>query len=332
MTKTQAREVLRQRMVTEVGLLRDGKVTLRWFVETRWKPLRQSSWRDSSVPAIQDRLEHIYKRFGDTPIEELDAVELQLWLDALAKERSGWTVKLVRTYLRSICSEAVEQDYLRKSPARLLRVPRMLKPSAKGCLTLEQVAALLEAARLVVEDTLILKTFLLTGMRPSELFCARWKSFNQDMSCLTLTETIYRGVIRPFTKTTEQGDDTENVLVVIPQRLGNELAEWSYKTKYGGLNDFIFCNTEGGFVQKQNWQQRVLTPLANRAGIERCNFQMLRRTVATHSAKLGSVRDAASILRHKGTQTVQKHYIQTIDASVRQVAESMAERLLGLNL
>jgi integrase len=330
MTKTKARERLRERMVEECGLTQDSKVTFKWFAEHRWKPLWESRWRASTKTTNEQQLQVIYKRFGTTPVEDMDAVHMQAWLDTLARERSGSVVKHCRIFLLSICREAMEQDYIRKNPARLLRVPAKLRAVAKDCLTHEQIAALLKVATRVVDgfDALVLKLLLTTGMRPSELFALKWKCFNEDMSALTLSETVYRGRLRPFTKTTEEGA-TENVTVLITEKLSIQLAEWCYNSDFNKPDDFIFATSVGTFWLKENWQRRVLTPMAQAAGIEKCNYQTLRRTTATHSLRFGSVKDVSTILRHKSTETAQRVYIQKIDSSVRAAVENLAASILG---
>jgi integrase len=74
----------------------------------------------------------------------------------------------------------------------------------------------------------------------------------------------------------------------------------------------------------QNYQNRVLTPLGKKAGVK-VNFQILRRTVATHAQSLGSAKDIASVLRHTRPDTAAIHYTQTQDESVRRTVERLSE-------
>jgi integrase len=328
-TKTKAGEKLQERLVKELGLTGDSRITFKGFTESRWKPMREGRWRPSTVTTNQQLLETIYKRFGNTPIEDMKDVEMQSWLNTLAKEKSGSVVKHCRIFLRSVLAEAVEADYLRKSPAKTLHVPRT-KRTAKDYLSKEEIEALLEAAseHLLITDRLIIKVFLVTGARPGEIFALRWKAFNEDWSCFILTESIYRGEIRPYTKTTEQ-DDTENTSIAIPSVISNELAEWYHTTEFNRKDDFIFPNDSGGFWWKENWHRRRLTPLVKAAGIKHCNYQTLRRTFATHAAKIGSVKDVSTILRHRSTEVAQRNYIQSIPESVRTLAENLADNLFG---
>jgi integrase len=72
-----------------------------------------------------------------------------------------------------------------------------------------------------------------------------------------------------------------------------------------------------------------LKPLQRTLGLPLLNFQVLRRTTATHAQHLGSPKDIATILRHRKTDTAQEHYVQAIDEKVRAASEKLAKTLLG---
>ena len=325
-TKTKAREKLRERVVAELGLTADSRVTLEWFVEQRWKPLHEGTWRDSTKGTNEKLLKVLTDRFGAVAIEDMDSVAMQAWLSALAKTHSGSLVKHLRIFLRSILAEAAEQDYIRKSPARSLRVPK-LKTMNRPYLTLPQIKKLLETAIWQPRERALLRLILVTALRPSELFALKWKCLDmaKGQGTLTIAETVYRGVLRPFTKTTEEGDLQR---LVVPEAAVNALAEWHSQTKRNGDEDYIFPNADGGFLLAENYQNRVLRPLAKQAGIGRLNFQILRRTVATHAQHLGSPKDIATLMRHRKVETSQQHYIQVIDETVKATGELLATKML----
>ncbi|HEY4842639.1 MAG TPA: site-specific integrase [Terriglobales bacterium] len=328
--KTQARDKLRERIVSESGVTADSRLTVAGFIENRWKPLKEGGWRDSTKAVNAEHLKYIVYRFGKTPVEEMDNVAMQSWLTELATTKSGSLVRHCFIFLRSIMSEATEQEYCRKNPARLLRLPK-LKAVKKDFLSLEQIKALFKAAKWQPRDRTLLTVILVTALRPSELFALRWKclDFAKDSATVTLHETVYRGVLRPYTKTTEEG---EMPRLVVPEQAVIALLEWLQQTKHSGPEDFIFPNADGGFLLKENYSKRVLKDLAERADckpkIARLNFQVLRRTVATHAQHLGSLKDVQTIMRHKQAETTQRIYIQAIDTTVRAASELLAGKML----
>lgn len=327
LTKTQARDKLRERIVSELGITSDSRVTLAWFIENRWKPLREGTWRDSTKAVNRELLKFIVDRFGSTPIEDMDGVAMQAWLAELAKRKSGSLVKHCRIFLRSIMAEAVEQDYCRKNAARLLRVPR-LKAVKRSYLSLEQIKALLNAAMWQPQERTLLTIMLVAPFRPSELFALKWKCFDSMRNTLTIAETIYRGKIRPYTKTTEEGD-LDHVTVLLSDAAMFVLLKWHSESERNKPDDLIFPNSQGGYITKENYQKRVLTPLAKKAGIGRVNFQILRRTVATHAQSTGTLKDIQTIMRHKKADTTAQVYIQAIDENVRQAVEKLSAKMLS---
>jgi integrase len=329
-TRTKAKEKLREVIVEEVGLTADSRMTLKAFTEQRWKPLREGTWRDSTKQTNGELLDVIFDRFGTVAVEDMDLVHMQQWLNTLAKDRSGSVVKHCRIFLKSICAEAVGQGYIRLDPARNLRVP-IVRAIERSYLTEAEIKALLKATwtagKHQPREKALLHLVLMTAMRPSELFALRWRCLSADYQTATLTETVYRGVLRPFTKTTEEGA-TQFVTVFIPATVAQSLEVWRTKAKHKGDDDFVFANSQGGFITKENYQRRVLDPLADHAKVKRFNYQMLRRSVATHLQGLGSPKDTATIMRHRKPETAQEHYVQAVDKTVREAQDKLAKALL----
>jgi integrase len=109
--------------------------------------------------------------------------------------------------------------------------------------------------------------------------------------------------------------------------------------------DFIFgSSTLNVPLHKENWQQRNLNPLVCKAfhdgscveagiqckgeGVPKVNFQVLRRTVATHVQGLGSAKDTQTMLRHTKPDTAQINYVQPVEESVRAAVDKLAAMLL----
>ena len=159
------------------------------------------------------------------------------------------------------------------------------------------------------------------ALRPSELFALRWRSFD-DRNTLMITETVYRGELRPYGKT--PGSLTK---VYLPDGLTAELQSWKVESGDVSPADFIFPNADGGFLLVTNYRNRVLKPLAERLGIEKLNFQILRRTMATQAQNMGSVKDIQAHLRDAWPDTTANEYMQALPASVQQMVGSVYSML-----
>jgi hypothetical protein len=70
-----------------------------------------------------------------------------------------------------------------------------------------------------------------------------------------------------------------------------------------------------------------LIPLAEKLGLPKLNFQVLRRTMATLAQKKGSVKDIQAHLRHAKADTTANEYMQELPESVMQMVDSVYQEL-----
>jgi integrase len=326
MTKLEAREALRAEITKETGqnlggrVLKDSSVTFEWFVRNRYFPLRQGDWRPETAKEKMAQIElDLIARFGDHPLDTFDRFMLQTHVNGLAERYSQDRVKQARSYLKSIFDEAIEQEFLVKDPSRKLKIPKNLRPKDKRILSWEELWSILaETAR---RDRLLLLLDMTEALRPSELFALRWRSFD-NLNTLSITETVYRRQIRPFGKT--PGSLTK---VHLPDGLTSELRRWKRECKNSSPEAFIFSNADGGCLDTSNYRFRVLRPLAEKLGIERLNFQILRRTMATQAQGMGSIKDIQAHLRHAKADTTANEYMQALPESVREMVGSVYQML-----
>lgn len=327
----------------------DGTITFQKFAETRWWPLREAKLRPSSKASALHILSHIYTKFGSTPLEQIDKVELQKWLNELAEKYSKSLVKHSMFFLKSILAEAQDQNYLLKNPANKLESPRT-KQVANDFLTPEQFRAVVTELKPPYDLMVIIAGVL--GFRPSELLALRWRDLDVEAMVFRIRETVYRGVLRPFTKTTSEDEKDQTLLTVpVPEDLVQALLEYRGKvyegkeTEFRGKryrivdkekmvldfyvedDDFIFHNLENGnFLNKENILFRIFKPAAEKVTKEMelpellvLNFQVLRRTAATLAQHSGSVKDIQTVLRHRTPDVTAGTYMQPVAESARKI-------------
>jgi integrase len=334
MTKSEARDALRMEVTKQTGqnltgnrVLKDSSTTFGWFVRNRYFPLREGDWRPETAKVKKIQIEQdLLLKFEEYPLDSIDRFMLQTHLNNLAERMSQDRVKQARSYLKSIFEEIVDQDFLVKDPTRKLKTPRNLRPKDKQVLTWEQLWLALERASR--RDRLLLMLDMTEALRPSELFALRWRSFD-DVDTLSITETVYKGTIRTFGKT--EGSLTD---VHLPVGLAEELRLWkqeSAKASPDGLilpDAFIFPNSRGGFMDTGNYRNRVLNPLAEKLGLPKLNFQVMRRTMATQAQSMGSVKDIQAHLRHAKADTTANEYMQELPESVKKMVGSVYAMLM----
>jgi integrase len=330
----------------------DPAMTFETFTRTRWMPLREATWRPSSKAGALHTLGHIFTAFGTVPLEKLDKIALQSWLNKLATTHADSLVRHSRIYLKSILEEAVEQDYLRKNPAKSMTMP-LTKTVSKDVLTKEQFQAVI--AELDTKHSLLVRVGIASALRPSELLALRWRDFNAEKRMLTIRETVYRGELRPFTKTTREGSDEKHLLqVVLPDVLADELAKFrlpvagicsscgrdqahpihshakghAFVQRSAPSDQFIFATSEGTFIRKENFLNRVLYPVRDKLKLKSLNFQVLRRSFATFSQSKGSVKDVQTQLRHRAPDVSATVYMQSVAETTRQMVNDVYADLI----
>ena len=327
LTKFEARESLEREITKQNGhapggrVVNSSSVTFGWFVRNRFLPLKEASWKEETAKVKTLLIQQdLINDFEDVPLENFDKFTLQIHLNKLAKTKSKDRVLQMRAYLRDIFAEAADQDFLPKDPARKVKVPTQLRETDKTTLTWDQLRRAL--SELNVRDRLLLELDMTNALRPSELFGLRWKCFSEAASSMTVSETVYKGKIRPWGKT-QRSLST----VHLPKDLAKQLAAWKEQSPDPSPEAFIFPNQTGGFLDTDNYRKRVLHKLAKDLGLPKLTFQVIRRTIATLAQKKGTVKDVQGVLRHSRTATTTDVYMQEIPESVQATVNSIHSEL-----
>ena len=290
-------------------------------VRNRFFPLKEADWREETAKVKKYLIEaDLIEKFDEDRLEDIDKFALQTHLNKLAKIQSKDRVLQIRAYMQAIFSEAVDQDFLSKDPARKVKVPAHLRETDKTILTWDQLRSALD--HLELRDRIILELDMTNALRPSELFGLRWKCFDRAAHAMTLVETTYMGEIRDWGK-------TKGSLRTIPlsRDLTKELCAWELECPDISPNAFIFPNNDGGFIDTGNYRKRVLHKLARDLKLPKLTFQVIRRSIATLAQKKGTVKDVQGVLRHSRAATTTDVFMQEIPEGVRATIDSIHREL-----
>jgi integrase len=320
MDKGAAKEKLREMIMRETKAVGPAHVhiTLRWFYENRFLPQKEEQWKITSRPKTKRFIEnYLLRRFGETLLPALDKFGLQTYLNELAPEFSKSVLSKIRVYLNCILNEAVELEFIVKNPAAKLTVPKSGKKVVGVHLTPEQIPQIL--FHLSGRDSLIVRMFLVLGLRPGEMFALRWNDKQQNS--LRIDSSVTDG-IEVETKTEES-----HANVWLPASIDTELEWWRSASEDARPEAFIFPSLRGTPISTNNFLFRVLKKAGEKAQIKGVTHQMLRRTCSTYMAQLTSVKDVQTHLRHTTAKTTLEHYIKSVPASVRLAVESLDQLL-----
>jgi hypothetical protein len=124
-TKTQAKNKLRELIARRKKTPSVSGQTLEWFVHEKFMPSRSGRWRESTRATNLYYIEKlILPALGHIALCDLDKFDLQIFLNKLAD--AGYTFTVVdhcRTMLWSILDEAVDAELIQKNMAKKLVNP-----------------------------------------------------------------------------------------------------------------------------------------------------------------------------------------------------------------
>ncbi|MDE1178072.1 MAG: tyrosine-type recombinase/integrase [Edaphobacter sp.] len=307
----------------------NGAVTLGWFVRNRYLPLKEADWREESGKVKRYLIQADFvDGFEDVRLENFDKFTLQNHLNKLAKIHSRDRVLQARSYIRSIFAEAVDQDFLPKDPARMLRVPANLREVDKTTLSWDQLReALHEIGKRSLRDWILVKLDMSNALRPSEVFPLRWRCLLEADRALDIQETLYKGKIRSYGKT-----KSSITQVPLADQLFCELLEYREELRRKGKDvspdAFMFGGRFGQPMDPSNFRKRVLHKIAEKLALPKLTFQVIRRSIATLGKSKGHVKDIQGMMRHSKASTTTDIYMQSLEPEVRTAINSIYGELV----
>jgi integrase len=267
--------------------------------------------------------------FRDYRLENFDKVILQTHLNQLAKIHSKDRVLQIRSYMRAIFAEAVDQDFLPKDPARTVKPPANLREVDKTTLSWDQLRAALEMlGDISLRDWILMKLDMSNALRPSELFPLRWRCFSKRRRFW-----IFR---RPSTKARSALSAKPREVSPrfrIAEVLANEMVEYREECRKKGKDTspdaFMVPGRFGGPMDSSNYRHRMLHKLARDLDLPKLTFQVIRRTIATLGKTKGHVKDIQGMMRHSKASTTTDVYMQSLEPEVRRAINSIYAELVG---
>ncbi len=300
----------------------DGNSTLRWFVNERHLPMMTCRATTKKTTTYEIH-RYILEKFGDRNLSSIGLFELQTHLNSLAKTFSDSVVRHTYVNMRSIYNNAVDLDFLAKSPARRLRMPETKSPD-RSVLEARTIMALLNAIEHPM-DRCVFAVGVFCALRTGEVFGLKWESWQHHY--LAIESTAFEGHLQEGKLKTVES----RALVPVPDLIQPIIARWQAVCPDASPQALMFPTKGKGLRKGQavpfdstNFVERRIHPIADKLGIPRrlVTFQVMRRTVGTDLQFHGTVKDAQGALRHKSAKTTSDVYMQSVPASVRTALNS----------
>lgn len=273
----------------------------------------------SSVDTYSDHLKnHVLPTLGNLRLYEVKTPLINQLCQRNLKAHSLSLARHTKAVIGNVMRFAVQAGAIDRDPTR--EIERLVGKRAKTkkrvakSLTANEVLDLLakldadeEAVRRDLPD--LVRYFVATGERVGEALGAHWADFDASKEELAMTGNIFqargRGTVRNEGK-------SETATRTIP------LSGWCVRmlcdrqAKLGPVDPDrpIFPNTQGGYWNASNLNNRYWLPFRRRAGYERVTFHTFRKTVATLLDDAGlTARQIADILGHAHPSMTQNTYM-----------------------
>jgi integrase len=306
----------------------------------RYRTLKEAAWSTATRKSVVSLFEgasrlkkqpSVLSMIGNRRVTDLSRDPLQECLNQMAARGDSFSaVKKARTYISTALEFAVDEQLIARNPAQRIQLPsnRLKRPCGRFYSLTEIRRLLAAAADVSLREHLIVRLFVVCGLRAQELFVLR-------------VEDVEPGILRvdEALKETEKGSarigDTKstssNGYVSISPELEKELRTWLQMRSVGDAyhvtadpkpNDLLFPTEAGTPFRIGNYLKRILKPIGETADIPDLTFQAMRRTFATHFQRYGSPKDAQAQLRHSKLEMT-GFYMKEIPGSVRAAVERM---------
>ncbi len=292
--------------------------TFRSYVEDVFIPVKREKWKEGSSDetAIQQIRRHLIPELGETVLRTVERRDLQAILDRKSQDLSTSVVAHLRWTLNSIFKLAQADGIVSKNPAAQLVVPRNCRSGRpRNVLTPEQIDLYLSA--LGLRERVAASFALIEGMRPGEILARRWNDVAENS--LQIDSRVYRGRFG----TPKNGKPREVGLSDDTLRMLADLRKLALDRE-----GFIFASETGATpISRDNLWRRYMMPALDKVGLGWATFQVLRRTNATFSKKIGLDPKVAADQRGHGLGVSLAHYTMSDLEQKREVVNRIGSAM-----
>jgi integrase len=311
-------------------------------VEEAWGHFQKHELDDPEIGRSQDTKDnyrtlfaaHIIPRWGNVPLDKVEAVEVEAWLRKLTTvpNRPGETPRplapaskaKIKSRMYSLFEHAKRHKLCDSNPIETVRQgsKRLVNPAV---VTLHEAIAIMAEVNSLAFRLAILVACA-TGLRRSEIRGLKWRDVDMETHWIRPQQ----GMVRKHEtnlKTRASGEP-----VPIPEALSMAFLAWREQSPYQADDDWVFASPQTA-GKRPYWFDaalvRHLRPAAKRANITKhIGWHTFRRSLATLlTARKEGVKVVQSLMRHADPRITLALYAQGEEESMRAAQE---QHLSGL--
>jgi integrase len=316
-TRKHAEAALRERLVNvdKRGWRKPAPTTFSEYAEAWFERAKTTrGWKPGTVAATRTRLNHLNDEIGDRQVARIRPRDVAALIDKQLETFVAKTVNVHLNLLHDILKGAVADELIASNPVSGVERPKV-KRNRWRILQPAEVPAVSKAFSDARARRVFL-TFMLTGLRRSELRALRWGHVN-----------LVDGTLRVVESKSEEGERS----IALPSLLVDELIEHYKGSSYRTDSDYVFCHPKKGSAWCADWFRGEFDNALASAGItENIRIHDLRHAAPTNLAATGASPIALmATAGHRSMQTT-KQYVHLAGVVFRDEADALSRRLLGV--
>jgi integrase len=322
-TRKHAESELRERLVRvdRKQYRRPEPVTFRQ-ASKQWREEvgARKRWRPGTLAQYVSILGRLNETFGRSRLADVRPSHVSDYVTKHAGTLAAATVGRDLSILHSIFEWAIALELIDRNPTRGIARPTIRQRKGHA-LRPEEVQALTRSFT-VDQDRVAFLTFVLTGVRRSELQALRWRDVD-------LSDNNRLRVVDSKTETGERS-------IALSRRLAEELWRHRQRSPYNSDGDRVFCHEERGSLYRFETFSAALRAAYERAGLpwpekmRPCHD--LRVTSITNDAIAGANPVALMTKAGHSNMATTKRYLRLAGVVFEEEAAALEDRLLGAEL
>lgn len=284
---------------------------------------------------------YIIPRFGNVPIQNLSAMEIQKWINDLSKESpvthkpmSAKTVRNIYLNLSAALEKAVKLDIIKKNPCKNVVLPQRNKHQVTVYDEME-IKKLIESSS-GTDMELPIMIALNLGLRRGEMIALRWENIDLDNGIVHICENRIDGlngeVITKLPKSQAGIRDIPISESMIQMLKGHKIEYLKKQLKYGvGYNkdDYVICQNNGQPYKPFSFSKKFRTFLAKN-NLRHIRLHDLRHTNASVMLSQGiSPKVAQQRLGHSDFSTTMNIYSHVMKSMEVEAAQKLDDVLFS---
>ncbi|MDP4181937.1 MAG: site-specific integrase [Bacillota bacterium] len=305
---------IQQLSITSINGLKDSSVMkletwmLFWLENFKKLKLKPKTYE---VYETQSK-HHLWPELGHITLKDLNALQIQKYINEKSKRLSAATVRKQFNILNSSLEKALANDMISKNPCKHIELPILEQKEIKA-FTQEEERNFLENAK----DDKLYVLFILaldTGLRLGELLALNWSDIDFENSEIRVNKNLI------YVKDFKGATQNKNILIVQDtpktkssiRKVPVTVRAMKLLQEYKSDRNLVFCTRTNNYISPRN-VERSFVRIAKKAGIDDCNFHSARHTYATRLFELGvPVNVVSKLLGHAKTSITSDIYISVI--------------------